>query len=76
MSLPGLTEYPRVPPDVLVDFMHRYRVSLRNAFFTFYEDNDSADDAMAEYRKDGLIDGDFHMFMSNQLSPYNEEKTA
>jgi hypothetical protein len=56
--------------------MHRYRVSLRNAFFTFYEDNDSADDAMAEYRKDGLIDSDFHMFMSNQLSPYNEEKAA
>ena len=76
MSLPGLTEYPRVPPDVLVDFMDRYRVSLRNAFVTFYGEDDSANEAIAEYRTDGLINADFHTFMQNHLSPYCEEKAA
>jgi hypothetical protein len=76
MSLPGLTEYSRIPPDVLMDFMHRYRVSLRNAFFSFYGDNDSVDDAMAEYRKDGLIDSDFSTFMANHLSPYCGKQAA
>jgi hypothetical protein len=76
VSLPGPIEYPRVVSDVLVDFMHRYRVSLRNAFFTFYSDNESAEDAMAEYRKDGLIDGDFSQFMANHLSPYCGDKAA
>jgi hypothetical protein len=76
MSLPGLTGYPRVPPDVHVDFMHRYQVSLRNAFLAFYGDNDSVDDALAEYRKDGLIDSDFSTFMVNHLSPYCGERAA
>ena len=76
MSLDGLTEYPRVPPDVLVEFMHRYQVSLRTAFTTYYGDSDSVDDALAEYRKDGLIDSDFSTFMVNHLSPYCGERAA
>ena len=76
MSLHGLTEYPRVPPDVLVDFMHRYQVSLRTAFTTYYGDSDSAEDALAEYRKDGLIEADFSHFMMNHLSYYCEGNAA
>jgi hypothetical protein len=76
MSLHGLTEYPRVAPDVLVDFMDRYRMSLRKAFFTFYGNNESAEDALAEYREDGLIDSDFATFMANYLSHFNGEKVA
>jgi hypothetical protein len=42
----------------------------------FYGDNDSVDDALAEYRKDGLIDSDFSTFMVNHLSPYCGERAA
>jgi hypothetical protein len=56
--------------------MRHNRVPLRNVFLTFYGDNDSVDDAMAEYRKDGLIDSDFSTFMANHLSPYRGDKTA
>jgi hypothetical protein len=50
-----------------MDFMHRYRVSLHNAFRIFYGDHDSTEDALAEYRKDGLIDSDFARFMESNF---------
>jgi hypothetical protein len=56
--------------------MHRYQVSLQTAFTTYYGDSDSAEDALAEYRKDGLIEADFSNFMMNHLSPYCEGNAA
>jgi hypothetical protein len=74
MPLPSLVDYGRVAPDVLVDFMHRYKVSLVNAFKEFY--GHETDDAIYDYRRDGLIDSDFHRFMMNSLSPYCGQEAA
>jgi hypothetical protein len=74
MPLPSLVEYGRVEPDVLVDFMHRYKVSLVNAFKQFY--GSETDDAIYDYCRDKLIDSDFHRYMMDHLSPYCGQEAA